>query len=97
VSGTGSFVGESSIEQVEPSIFGTVTPGEETPEYNRWLTTLKPPVIPVPIIASVALALVGLTALMRSAYDVVLMRADGNTPPLKRFAFDVNRVWIHVV
>ena len=44
------------------------TPGGKAPEYIRALMTLKPPVIPFPIIASVVIALVVHVALMRSAW-----------------------------
>ncbi|NND17804.1 MAG: ABC transporter permease, partial [Silicimonas sp.] len=60
------------------------TPGGSAPDYIRTLMTLKPPVIPFPIIASVVIALVVHVVLMRSAWGTVLRGAGGNPRALEQ-------------
>lgn len=68
------------------------TPGGKAPEYIRWLMTLKPPAIPFPIIASVALALIVHFGLMRSAYGAVLRGAGGNPRSLERAGWSLLKI-----
>lgn len=68
------------------------TPGGKAPEYIRSLMTLKPPVIPFPIIASVVIALVVHVALMRSAWGTVLRGAGGNPRSLERAGWSLLKI-----
>jgi ribose transport system permease protein len=68
------------------------TPGGKAPEYIRTLMTLKPPVIPFPIIASVVIALVVHVALMRSAWGTVLRGAGGNPRSLERAGWSLLKI-----
>lgn len=68
------------------------TPGGSSPEYIRWLMTLKPPLVPFPIIASVLLALVVHVVLMRSAFGAVLRGAGGNPRSLERAGWSLLRI-----
>lgn len=68
------------------------TPGGKAPEYVRALMTLKPPYIPFPIIASVALALIVHVGLMRSAYGAVLRGAGGNPRSIERAGWSLLRI-----
>ena len=68
------------------------TPGGKAPEWIRTLMTLKPPYIPFPIIAAVALGLLVHFALMRSAFGVVLRGAGGNPRSLERAGWSLLRI-----
>lgn len=68
------------------------TPGGKAPDAIRWLMTLKPPLVPFPIIASVVLAGVVHVVLMRSAWGTVLRGAGGNTAALARAGWSILRI-----
>ncbi len=68
------------------------TPGGKAPDWIRTLMTLKPYLIPFPIIASVVLALVVHFGLMRSSYGVVLRGAGGNPRSVARAGWSMLRV-----
>jgi ribose transport system permease protein len=68
------------------------TPGGEAPGWVRGLMTLKPWLVPFPIIASVILALVVHVGLMRSSYGVVLRGAGGNPRSVARAGWSLLRV-----
>ncbi len=66
-------------------------PGGTAPEWIRWLMTSKPPVVPMAIVASVAIALVGHWLVMRSAFGVVLRGVGGNERTVERAGWSVLR------
>ncbi|MEX5728718.1 ribose transport system permease protein [Rhodovulum iodosum] len=68
------------------------TPGGAAPDYIRSLMTLKPPIVPFPIIASVVLALAVHVLLMRSAWGTVLRGAGGNPQALARAGWSILRI-----
>ncbi len=68
------------------------TPGGKAPDFIRTVMTLKPPAIPFPIIASVAIALAVHVALMRSAWGTVLRGAGGNPRSLERAGWSLLRI-----
>ncbi len=68
------------------------TPGGKAPEYIRTLMTLKPPLIPFPIIAAVLLAVIVHVALMRSAAGTVLRGAGGNPRSLERAGWSLLKI-----
>lgn len=68
------------------------TPGGSAPGWIRTLMTLKPALVPFPIIASVVIALTVHFGLMRSAAGVVLRGAGGNPKSVERAGWSMLRV-----
>lgn len=68
------------------------TPGGAAPGYLRWLMTLKPALIPFPIIAAVAIGLIVHVGLMRSANGTVLRGAGGNPKSLERAGWSLLKI-----
>jgi ribose transport system permease protein len=68
------------------------TPGGKAPDWVRTLMTLKPWLVPFPIIASVVIALVVHLGLMRSSWGVVLRGAGGNPRSVARAGWSMLRV-----
>ncbi|XDA99093.1 ABC transporter permease [Sulfitobacter sp. LCG007] len=68
------------------------TPGGKAPEYIRALMTLKPPLVPFPIIASLLIAGLVHLLLMRSAWGTVLRGAGGNPRSLERAGWSLLRI-----
>ncbi|OSP54580.1 ABC transporter permease [Pseudoruegeria sp. SK021] len=68
------------------------TPGGKAPDWIRSLMTLKPALIPFPIIALVVLGGIVQIALMRSAPGVVLRGAGGNPQSVARAGWSILRV-----
>lgn len=68
------------------------TPGGKAPEWIRSLMTLKPWLVPFPIIASVLIGLVVHFALMRSPYGAVIRGAGGNPRSVARAGWSLLRV-----
>ncbi len=66
-------------------------PGGTAPEWIRWLMISKPPIVPMAIVASVAIALVGHWLVMRSAFGVVLRGVGGNERTVERAGWSVLR------
>ena len=59
-------------------------PGGTSPEWIRWLMTLKPAYVPFPIIAATLIALVVHAGLMRTSYGSILRGAGGNPKAIDR-------------
>ncbi len=68
------------------------TPGGKAPDWIRTLMTLKPALVPFPIIAPVVIALVVHFALMRSAPGAILRGAGGNPKSVERAGWSLLRV-----
>ncbi|MDU8913604.1 ABC transporter permease [Aestuariicoccus sp. MJ-SS9] len=68
------------------------TPGGAAPDYLRSLMTLKPPYLPFPIIASVAIAWLVHLFLVRSAIGTVLRGAGGNPKSLERAGWSLLKI-----
>ncbi|OUS36464.1 ABC transporter permease [Rhodobacterales bacterium 56_14_T64] len=68
------------------------TPGGSAPGWIRTLMTLKPALVPFPIIAAVVIALTVHFGLMRSAAGVVLRGAGGNPKSVERAGWSMLRV-----
>jgi ribose transport system permease protein len=60
------------------------TPGGRAPEAARWLMTLKPAWVPLPILAAALIALVAHGLLMRTSYGAILRGAGGNPKAIER-------------
>jgi ribose transport system permease protein len=67
------------------------SPGGTSPEWIRWLMTSKPPFVPMAIVASVIIALVGHWLVMRSSFGVVLRGVGGNQRTVERAGWSVLR------
>jgi ribose transport system permease protein len=67
-------------------------PGGQAPGWIRSLMTLKPAVIPFPIIAAVVIAVVAQFLLMRTSYGAVLRGAGGNPKAIERAGWSLIRV-----
>jgi ribose transport system permease protein len=67
------------------------TPGGTAPEWLRGLMTLKPELIPFPIIALVVIALVAHVGLMWSPYGAVLRGVGGNARAVERAGWSLLR------
>jgi ribose transport system permease protein len=59
-------------------------PGGTSPEWLRWLMTLRPEYLPFPIIAAIVIAAVVHFGLMRTAYGAILRGAGGNPRAIER-------------
>lgn len=68
------------------------TPGGKAPEWIRALMTLKPALIPFPIIATLVIALIVHFGLMRSAAGVVLRGAGGNPLSVERAGWSLLKI-----
>lgn len=68
------------------------TPGGAAPDWIRWLMTIKPSLVPFPIIAMSVMALAVHMFLMRSALGTVLRGAGGNPKALQRAGWSMLRV-----
>jgi ribose transport system permease protein len=67
------------------------SPGGTSPEWIRWLMTSKPPFVPMAIVASVIIAIVGHWLVMRSSFGVVLRGVGGNQRTVERAGWSVLR------
>ena len=68
------------------------TPGGSAPAYIRALMTLKTPLVPFPIIASILIAGIVHVLLMRSAWGTILRGAGGNAQALARAGWSILRI-----
>lgn len=66
-------------------------PGGVAPDWIRWLMTSKPPLVPMAIVASVAIALVAHWLVVRSAFGVVIRGVGGNERSVARAGWSVVR------
>jgi ribose transport system permease protein len=67
------------------------SPGGTAPEWLRGLMTLKPELIPFPIIALIVIALVAHVGLMWSPYGAVLRGVGGNAKAVERAGWSLLR------
>jgi ribose transport system permease protein len=67
------------------------TPGGSAPDWLRGLMTLKPELIPFPIIALIVIALVAHVGLMWSPYGAVLRGVGGNARAVERAGWSLLR------
>ncbi len=67
------------------------SPGGASPEWIRWLMTSKPPLVPMAIVASIVIAVVGHWLVVRSAFGVVLRGVGGNERTVQRAGWSVLR------
>jgi ribose transport system permease protein len=67
------------------------SPGGVAPDWIRWLMTSKPPLVPMAIVASLAIGLVAHVIVMRSAFGVVIRGVGGNQRSVERAGWSVLR------
>lgn len=67
-------------------------PGGTSPEWIRWLMTLRPPHVPFPIIAAAVIALVVHLGLMRTSHGAILRGAGGNPGAIARAGWSLLRI-----
>jgi ribose transport system permease protein len=68
------------------------TPGGKAPDWLRAIMTVKTPLLPLTIFASIALAVVVHVGLMRTAYGAVLRGAGGNAQSVERAGWSLLKV-----
>jgi ribose transport system permease protein len=59
-------------------------PGGKAPDWLQAIMGVKPPIVPFPILAAVAIAAVGYFGLMRTSYGAILRGAGGNALAIDR-------------
>ncbi|WP_411195915.1 ABC transporter permease [Rhizobium sp.] len=64
-------------------------PGGQAPDWVRWLMTVKPPLAPMAIVASIVIALVAHLLLMRSSLGVLIRGIGGNQRSVERAGWSI--------
>lgn len=64
-------------------------PGGQPPEWVRWLMTVKPPLMPMAVVASIIIAVVAHFIVMRSAFGVLVRGVGGNERSVERAGWSV--------
>ena len=67
-------------------------PGGKAPDWLRAVMTIRLPLVPLPIVIAVALALIVHVGLMRSAHGVMLRGAGGNARAIERTGWSLLRI-----
>ncbi|MEH6692049.1 MAG: ABC transporter permease [Pseudorhizobium pelagicum] len=65
------------------------SPGGAAPGWVRWLMTVKPPLVPMAIVASVIIAAVTHYVVMRSSFGVLIRGVGGNNRSVERAGWSV--------
>jgi ribose transport system permease protein len=68
------------------------SPGGAAPEWIRAIMTSRPPLVPMAVVASVAIAVIAHLIVMRSSFGVVLRGIGGNARSVERSGWSVLRV-----
>jgi ribose transport system permease protein len=64
-------------------------PGGQAPDWVRWLMTVKPPLAPMAIVASIVIALVAHLLIMRSSLGVLMRGIGGNQRSVERAGWSI--------
>ncbi|MGO6950374.1 ABC transporter permease (plasmid) [Rhizobium johnstonii] len=64
-------------------------PGGQAPDWVRWLMTVKPPLVPMAIVASIVIALVAHLLVMRSSLGVLMRGIGGNQRSVERAGWSI--------
>ncbi|MGO6686433.1 ABC transporter permease [Rhizobium leguminosarum] len=64
-------------------------PGGQAPDWVRWLMTVKPPLAPMAIVASIVVALVAHLLVMRSSLGVLMRGIGGNQRSVERAGWSI--------
>lgn len=65
------------------------TPGGQAPDWVRWLMTVKPPLAPMAIVASIVIAVVAHLVVMRSSLGVLIRGIGGNQRSVQRAGWSI--------
>lgn len=65
------------------------SPGGQSPDWARALMTVKPPLVPMAIVASIAIAIVAHLVVMRSSLGVLIRGVGGNQRSVERAGWSV--------
>ncbi len=65
------------------------SPGGVAPDWVRWLMTVKPPLMPMAIVASVIIAALTHFVVMRSSFGVLIRGVGGNSRSVERAGWSV--------
>ncbi|MBY5364426.1 ABC transporter permease [Rhizobium leguminosarum] len=66
-------------------------PGGQAPDWVRWLMTVKPPLAPMAIVASIVIAAVAHLLVMRSSLGVLMRGIGGNQRSVERAGWSIVR------
>ncbi|WHO75918.1 ABC transporter permease [Rhizobium sp. BT03] len=64
-------------------------PGGQAPDWVRWLMTVKPPLAPMAIVASIAIAAIAHLLVMRSSLGVLIRGIGGNQRSVERAGWSI--------
>ncbi|NEJ73088.1 ABC transporter permease [Rhizobium phaseoli] len=64
-------------------------PGGQAPDWVRWLMTVKPPLVPMAIVASIVIAAVAHLLVMRSSLGVLIRGIGGNQRSVERAGWSI--------
>lgn len=64
-------------------------PGGQAPDWVRWLMTVKPPLAPMAIVASIVIAVVAHLIVMRSSLGVLIRGVGGNQRSVERAGWSI--------
>ena len=64
-------------------------PGGQAPDWVRWLMTVKPPLMPMAIVASIIIAVVAHLIVMRSSLGVLIRGVGGNQRSVERAGWSI--------
>lgn len=64
-------------------------PGGQAPDWVRWLMTVKPPLAPMAIVASITIAIVAHLLVMRSSLGVLIRGIGGNQRSVERAGWSI--------
>ena len=64
-------------------------PGGQAPDWVRWLMTVKPPLMPMAIVASIVIAVVAHLIVMRSSLGVLIRGVGGNQRSVERAGWSI--------
>ncbi|APO79447.1 sugar ABC transporter permease protein (plasmid) [Rhizobium etli 8C-3] len=67
------------------------SPGGQAPDWVRWLMTVKPPLAPMAIVASIVIAAVAHLVIMRSSLGVLIRGIGGNQRSVERAGWSIVR------
>ncbi|MBB5702244.1 ribose transport system permease protein [Ochrobactrum daejeonense] len=68
------------------------SPGGQAPDWARWIMTVKPPFVPMAIVASILIAAVTHFIVMRSTFGVLVRGAGGNTRSIERAGWSITAI-----
>ena len=64
-------------------------PGGQAPDWVRWLMTVKPPLMPMAIVASIIIAIIAQLIVMRSSLGVLIRGVGGNQRSVERAGWSI--------